>query len=233
MTSLVNYIFDVDGTLTPSRGMMEQEFQNFFEHFATHNACYLVTGSDREKTLEQIPYSLYNLCMRVFQQSGNDIWEQSRQIAKHQWDVPGDLISYLNEKLTESKFPIKTGIHAEHRGGMVNFSVVGRECNLDERAMYKKWDTKHEERKKLAADIMDKFNGITAQVAGETGIDIFEAGKDKSQIVKHIKGPSWFYGDRMEPGGNDYTLAVELKNIPGSRCIPVNSWKDTLRDLQQ
>lgn len=233
MTSLPNYIFDVDGTLTPSRGEMAQEFQNFFEHFATHNAVYLVTGSDREKTLEQIPYSLYALCIKVFQQSGNDVWEQSRRVGKYNWDVPGSLINYLKEKLDQSKFPIKTGVHVEHRGGMVNFSVVGRECNLDERAMYKKWDGKHEERKKIAAGVMDKFNGLTAQVAGETGIDIFEAGKDKSQIVKWIDTPAIFYGDKMQPGGNDYPLAVELRRLPGCECIEVNNWKDTLRGLQE
>ena len=91
----MDVIFDVDGTLTPSRGEMAQEFQNFFEHFATHNAVYLVTGSDREKTLEQIPYSLYALCIKVFQQSGNDVWEQSRRVGKYNWDVPGSLINYL------------------------------------------------------------------------------------------------------------------------------------------
>ena len=43
----MKYIFDVDGTLTPSGGRMNNEFANWFEHFATHNAVYLVTGSDR------------------------------------------------------------------------------------------------------------------------------------------------------------------------------------------
>ena len=46
----MNYVFDVDGTLTPSRGEMDKEFANLMEHFTTHNACYLVTGSDRVKT---------------------------------------------------------------------------------------------------------------------------------------------------------------------------------------
>ena len=48
------YIFDVDGTLTASRSKIDPEFAEWFEHFATHDACYLVTGSDRKKTLEQI-----------------------------------------------------------------------------------------------------------------------------------------------------------------------------------
>ena len=49
------YIFDVDGTLTPSRGRMNDEFAEFFDKFVSDHECYLITGSDRDKTLEQIP----------------------------------------------------------------------------------------------------------------------------------------------------------------------------------
>ena len=49
------YIFDVDGTLTPSRGRMNTEFALFFEDFVNTFECYLITGSDREKTLDFPP----------------------------------------------------------------------------------------------------------------------------------------------------------------------------------
>ena len=44
------FIFDVDGTLTPSRGTIDPEFKEFFMAFAKKNNVYLVTGSDRPKT---------------------------------------------------------------------------------------------------------------------------------------------------------------------------------------
>jgi len=44
-----HYIFDVDGTLTPSRQKMDEDFSRFFLHFCTMNSVYLVTGSDREE----------------------------------------------------------------------------------------------------------------------------------------------------------------------------------------
>ena len=40
------FIFDVDGTLTPSRREMDKEFVQFFFEFCTKNDVYLVTGSD-------------------------------------------------------------------------------------------------------------------------------------------------------------------------------------------
>ena len=49
-----HYIFDIDGTLTPSRGRIDPEFETFFKSFINKNKVSLVTGSDRPKTLEQI-----------------------------------------------------------------------------------------------------------------------------------------------------------------------------------
>ena len=40
------YIFDVDGTLTPSRRPMTRSFDDFFFKWANRNTFYLVSGSD-------------------------------------------------------------------------------------------------------------------------------------------------------------------------------------------
>ena len=47
------FIFDVDGTLTPSRQEIDMDFAVFFTDFCAERDVYLVTGSDREKTIEQ------------------------------------------------------------------------------------------------------------------------------------------------------------------------------------
>ena len=43
------YIFDVDGTLTPSRIKMNKEFKEFFLEWAKGKKYYLVSGSNIEK----------------------------------------------------------------------------------------------------------------------------------------------------------------------------------------
>ena len=43
------FIFDVDGTLTPSRLPMTDEFAKFFHEWIEKNKFYLVTGSNIEK----------------------------------------------------------------------------------------------------------------------------------------------------------------------------------------
>ena len=47
------FIFDIDGTLTPSRAQVDPEFKDFLIDFAWATDSYFVTGSDRQKSIEQ------------------------------------------------------------------------------------------------------------------------------------------------------------------------------------
>ena len=76
------FIFDVDGTLTPSRGKMDKEFAKFFNRFCSIQDVYLVTGSDKPETVEQISELTYNLTKRVYQCSGSDVYEGKISILK-------------------------------------------------------------------------------------------------------------------------------------------------------
>ena len=58
----INYLFDIDGTLTPPRSKMTSEFSFFFLNWMTGRNIYLVTGSDREKIIQQVPNSILVRC---------------------------------------------------------------------------------------------------------------------------------------------------------------------------
>ena len=70
------FIFDVDGTLTESRKQMDISFMSEFIIFCCKFDTYLVTGSDRDKTVEQVGLDVYNRAKRVFNCSGADIYEK-------------------------------------------------------------------------------------------------------------------------------------------------------------
>ena len=204
------FIFDVDGTLTPSRGKIDLTFKNFFNEFCKHNHVSLVTGSDKPKTIEQIGIDTYNLCHTVYNCNGNDVWQSNKHIRSNKWILPQEAHDLLAEYLAASQFILRTGLHFEHRPGMCNFSVVGRNANTDQRKMYTEWDTVHKERDTIAYNFNLKFPELEAKVGGETGIDIAPKGADKSQIIKDFnlnKHTIYFFGDRMDPAGNDYPLA--------------------------
>ena len=208
------FIFDVDGTLTPSRGVIDKDFKEFFNVFCKCNHVFLVTGSDKPKTVEQIGEDTYNLCRTVYNCNGNDVWQGKNHVRTNEWVLPLEAYNFLEKFLFESKFSLRTGLHFENRPGMCNFSVVGRNANDIERKEYVVFDTKSNERVTIASDFNTRFPELEAKVGGETGIDISPKGFDKSQIVKDFdpKDQLWFFGDRMDKGGNDYPLAQVVHN---------------------
>ena len=215
----VKYIFDVDGTLTPSRQKIDSEFLNFLLNFAKQNDVYLVTGSDRPKTIEQIGKELYFACQRVYNCSGSDVYEKDILIYRDEWTLPSDAEEFLMDELHHSKFPVRTGNHIEKRPGGVNFSVLGRgsEVILEEREEYVKWDINTGERKNIAERFKKRFPEIGCQIGGQTGLDISPLGCDKSQILRDFKPIDliYFFGDKLKEGENDYPLghAIEQRRL--------------------
>ena len=233
---MTSYIFDVDGTMTPSRQRIDKEFERWFEHFATHNAVYFVTGSDRQKTIDQLGNSVYNLAIRVYQCSGNDVWEQDRNTRSGIMVLPKEMEKALDQAVIESKFmkALRNGKHVEIRNGMANLSIPGHGCTLETRYMYRQFDEDRQERKQIAERLSEQFPHYLFQVAGETGIDIIVKGADKSQILKDFADDEeiFFFGDRCYPGGNDYEIAQAISSRPWGRVIEVESWEDTWDNLK-
>ena len=48
------WIFDVDGTLTPPRDLIDEEFEEFLYDWILQNSTYLCSGSDLHKLREQL-----------------------------------------------------------------------------------------------------------------------------------------------------------------------------------
>ena len=228
------FIFDVDGTLTPSRGKMDYNFKAFFNTFCLVNDVYLVTGSDKLKTVEQISEGTYNLCKRVYQCSGSDVWDAETNILKSGWTLPDLARTFLISCEYESMFSLRTGNHIEQRSGMANFSVVGRNANAEQRAKYVEYDTVKNERINIASAFNIMFPDLQATVGGDTGIDIAARGADKSQILRDFKEDDTihFYGDAMFKGGNDKPLADALQKYQLGFSHQVDDWKHTWEILK-
>lgn len=223
------FIFDVDGTLTPSRKMIDLKFKKFFNEFCKNNTVWLVTGSDKKKTVEQIGEDTYNLAHTVYNCNGNDVWQGKKHVRTNEWKLVGKPHEWLSEQLTHSDFLVRTGNHFEHRPGMVNFSVVGRNANHEQRQHYVKWDKERDERKNIASMFNSIFPDLEAKVGGETGIDISPKGSDKSQILidTTVKDRVYFFGDAMQPGGNDEPLAQLILDEDCGQCYNIQNWQNT------
>ena len=229
----LKFIFDVDGTITPSRKKIAEDFLPFFKDFVEKNDVYLVTGSDRDKTLEQVTPEIYNKCKRVYNCSGSDAYEGDKNVYRDDWELPEKVERFLQDELDFSQFPIRNGNHIEKRPGGVNFSILGRDPDpFKGRDEYIKWDKIHTERLFIAHRLRYQFPDITVALGGQTGVDIGPQGSDKSQILRDFSKDDeiHFFGDRMERGGNDHSLGEAVKEM-GGYPHHVKDWEDTRTQL--
>ena len=226
------FIFDVDGTLTKSRQQIDLSFEVYMIKFCCKYDVYLVTGSDRAKTVEQVGLDIYYRSKRVYNCSGSDVYEKNINVYKSDWKPSRKLINFLSDELDFSTFPHKTGNHIEHRPGGINFSILGRgEDSMKYRKEYVKWDVKTTERILMSDRIKSEFPDLNIQIGGQTGLDISDS--DKSQILRDFNSEDElvFFGDMMKEGQNDYPLARAVDNLGGTN-YSVNGWQDTYNKLK-
>ena len=240
------FIFDVDGTLTPSRQPMTKEFQTFFKQWIKKNKFYLVTGSDLPKLQEQM--CMYDIeAEGIFTCCGNQFWlpnpsvpiQSADLIYDNKFKVPRKLNKLLGTILSNSQYPHRYGNHIEARGSMVNFSIVGRDCTQEQREEYYKWDNEKGERKIIAQAVKEKFPDLDAVIGGQISIDIYPKGNDKSQVLNVIEQERLvppneyiFIGDGIENGGNDYPLAELMDNTEICDWYHTKGWEHTKEILE-
>ena len=227
------FIFDVDGTLTDSRQQIDLSFEAFMIKFCCQHDVYLVTGSDREKTVEQVGLDVCYRAKRVYNCSGADVYEKDVNVYKSDWTISDEVKKFLQDELDYSQFPIRCGNHIEERPGGINFSILGRGegVNLADREEYVKWDRNTGERVLIADRLKNQFPNLNVQIGGQTGLDISD--NDKSQILRDfsLDDDIHFFGDMMQEGQNDYPLAKAVDNLGGTNYI-VSSWQDTYKKLK-
>jgi phosphomannomutase len=235
------YLFDVDGTLTPPRLPMDEDFVEEFLEWVCgdeKSAC-LVTGSDMAKVKEQVPEDILRACKGIFTCMANQYWVKNKLTYQVSF-LPGrklltDLELYLEQ---ESKYQPRTGNHIEIRPGMINFSVVGSDATQKQRKAYNQWDKYRKEREDIVEYVTQAYPHLEASIGGSVSIDIYPIGNDKSQAVKYLytEQPDAnfiFVGDRTEPGGNDHAIVEELEEHEDSLWFKVEDWEDTQQLIRE
>lgn len=224
------FLFDIDGTITPTREKIDTEFSEFFTDFCLSNRVCFVTGSDRDKTISQVGESLFDLVEYSFNCSGNEVWSKNKLLHHYEWHVDRDLVDYLTHLLEKSKYPTKTGNHFEYRNGMMNFSVLGRNSSAEERKSYIQWDKNTNERLHILNKVKSNFSNVEVFIGGEIGIDIVKKGRGKSQVVSFLREKEkyiiYYFGDQIFENGNDYDVAKLCDHY-----YQVKNWQDTYEIL--
>ena len=91
------YLFDMDGTLTPPRLPMTEDFADTFVPWLAHHKAFIATGSDFAKVMEQLPDSVINAFSGIYCAMGNQL-RQGHEIV-YQKDFRKLFKSTLNNRL--------------------------------------------------------------------------------------------------------------------------------------
>ena len=245
-------IFDMDGTLTPSTKKISLEMMDTLSSIRPSYKKYLVTGSDLNKVVNQIPEEfLLKIFSKVFTCNGTRVYDTNLDLDDETKPLEPDLvhkielidhysqadlnhlISRLLSIASESHTKYKTGTFIEWRGSQINFSVVGRNCSSDQRENYVIWDNKSNERRKIVKRLEEEFSGwgLGFNLGGQISIDITRKEWDKTYSFEHIpENPldCIFFGDKVIEGGNDYNIAMKC-----GKYYDVSEPKDTILLLQK
>ena len=222
------YLFDLDGTLTPPRLPMEKKFASFLSDWIKDKRCFIVTGSDFQKVLSQVSVDVLSLFEGVYCSMGNVLWKEGQIVYKKDFDEDPNLISVLEEIRKNTKYPHELfSNYIEKRDGMINFSVIGRNCPYPEREKYFAYDKKAHERESIRLKLMELFPQYDISIGGMISLDITQKGCGKEQVAHLIRQDNSdekiiFFGDRTLMGGNDYLLAQELIKLGNAQVVQVS-----------
>lgn len=232
----MNFLFDVDGTLTPSRQKIDKEFKSFFGKWITDvrsrsGKVFIVTGSDKRKSVQQLGLALWRHISidGCYQCSGNQLYKRGRLVRSSNWTMSDDLRKDLTSLIKSSPWYGTATNNIEERTGAVNISTIGRDCPDESRAIYYEWDKDNGEREKIVSILSCKYPQLHFVAGGEISIDIYPSGCDKSQVLNDMnENKNVFFGDRCTRDGNDFTIAI-MSDI----YYNVDSWQQTAEVLKR
>jgi phosphomannomutase len=234
-------LFDVDGTLTPSRLPASKEILDLIKSAKRHCAIAYVGGSDLAKQKEQLgDAAVDGLFDFGFSENGATAFRLGRLIAQDSFigylgeAKYKELVNFILSYLAQIDIPVKRGTFVEFRNGMVNVSPIGRSCSQAEREQFAKLDAERGIRKAMVEALRARFSefGLSFSIGGQISIDIFPSGWDKTLCLKHVIGEGFtdihFFGDRTEVGGNDH----EIFNHPAVHGHTVRNPADTVEQVK-
>lgn len=230
------FLFDVDGTLTKPRNKVTPDVLNFLKDLHNHVEIGIIGGSDLSKIKEQLGEDLlsYAFVDYVFSENGlvaykgKHLINQTSLCAALGEDKVKSFINFCLHYLADLDIPIKRGTFIEMRQGNWNISPIGRNCSQKERDEFEAYDKVHKVRQEMMKELESRFvdYDLKYSVGGQISFDVFKKGWDKTYCLQFLEGYDTihFFGDKTQPGGNDY----EIYSSPLVTGHSVNSYMDTI-----
>lgn len=246
-------VFDLDGTIAPSKSTMDQEMAQLLTKLLDVKKVAVISGGEIKQFKiqmlgalkgHQADYKnlfLFPTCSSIFYRYQNNNWHQvyahvlsSAQITKIKaaFKQAYKEIGYQDPKKVY-------GTVIENRLTQITFSALGQKVVhvLGKKgvALKESWAKHNDVRPAMAKVLKRLLPELEVRIGGATSIDVTKKGIDKAygvrQIRSHLKIPitrMLFVGDAIFPGGNDYAA---LKS--GIDYVKVDGPTDTKKLIRQ
>jgi HAD superfamily hydrolase (TIGR01484 family) len=246
-------IFDLDGTLAPSKSIADREMVKLLLALLERKKVAVIGGGKyaqfQQQILARLPRRddrLRNLFL--FPTTSNAFyryhagWKNMYSLTLSAAEKSG-IRKAVRETLKDINYvpPAKVyGVTLEDRGTQMSFSPLGQDvvAKLGAKGirMKEEWKKKNDAlRFKIAKLLAKRLPKLEVRVGGLTTIDITRKGIDKAYGIRQIKKilsipirDMVFIGDALYPGGND-NAARET----GVDCIQVRDPEDTKRIIEK
>ena len=234
-------LFDVDGTLTPSRLVIKPDMKEFLLKFKEKAVIGIVGGSDLPKMQEQMGGDdVTQMYDYVFSENGLMAYKDGKLLNRMSIkDHLGEekikkFVNFCLRYTADLDIPKKRGTFIEFRNGLINVCPIGRNCTQEERMEFFEYDKQHKIREKFVEACEKEFPelGLKFSIGGQISFDVFPIGWDKTFCLGLIDLTQFkevhFFGDKTHPGGNDYEIYEDARTT-GHR---VTSPEDTMQQLK-
>jgi len=244
MTSPALVAFDLDDTLAPSKGLIDQRIAALLRALLRSVDVAIISGGNEAQFRTQVIAQLGDAdaadlarlhllptCgTRYLRHDGSDfapVYAHDLSDAEKTAALTALREEAERLGLWEAE---PWGDILEDRGSQITFSALGQRAPREAKHA---WDPTGAKRGALRDAVGARLPGLEVRSGGSTSIDITQAGIDKAfgmqRLAEHTGIPlsaMLFYGDRLDEGGNDYpVLAI------GVPSVAVDGWEDTADKL--
>ncbi|MBK26047.1 MAG: hypothetical protein CME70_18770 [Halobacteriovorax sp.] len=252
-------LFDMDGTITPHRKQIEEDMVNVLTNLMSYTHVGIVSGSGFDYIKEQCSalweskdIDLDKLTILPCNGTQKYIFDgTTRQPTRvYNANMKSEIGELSLKKLIRSILSLQSSISVtvpdlplsgtfiQYRGSLLNWCMIGRDFEDNDRSKFIDIDNKTHLRKNLLTKlqrslIRNKVKNITMALGGQCSIDIYPRGWDKTYALQHFEnvGTTWFVGDKCREGGNDFAIYKALR--PMGTSYEVDMPENTIRLINE
>ena len=211
-------VFDLDGTLAPSKGAIDAEMGDLLEGLMGVVRVAVISGGGwpqfERQLVSNLPKEADLARLTLLPTSGTQFydydggWKQ-----RYSESLSEDERATIKEAL--AKAVDEAGVRPERiwgepiedRGTQITWSALGQDAPREEKA---KWDPDFAKRQRIKAILDVPLEEFSVRLGGTTSIDVTKPGIDKAYGIRKLRdvleipiAEMLFVGDAIFPGGND------------------------------